>query len=189
MLLPVRYSQGSPLSCPPNFMPCGDGMNRVNQSRFRFTLRNLLLWVTLLSVAIACFRLSLAGSNGWLVGYPRMLLFSAALLLMTIVVGAPMRRLSRHLVWPFAAAFCLIIATTGFLIWYTESFMPIFIERGVADPGQITLKKLSVDAQHIIVIKYDVSDLPNCENTGHLLPWRDGYRSLSDDYLATRPGR
>ena len=156
-------------------------MNCANQSRFRFTLRNLLLWIALLSVAIACFRLSLAGSKGWLVGYSRTLLFAVALLLMTILVGIPMRRLGRYWVWPFVIAFCLIIATTGFLIWYAESFIPIFIERGIADPGQVAFKKLSVDAQHIIVIKYDVSDLPNCENTGYLLPWRDGYRSGRDD--------
>jgi hypothetical protein len=164
-------------------------MNRTTQSTLRFSIRDLLLWVALLSVAFACFRLSVAGSNGWLVGYSRTLLFALALLLVTILVGGPMRRLRRFFVWPFVTALCLIIATSGFLIWYVESFVPIFIERGIADAGKIAFKKLSLDSDHIIVIKYDVWDLPNCENTGYLLPWRSGYRSLSDDYFAAKSGQ
>lgn len=112
--------------------------------------------------------------------------FSGGLLIGLFLAGDPIRRIKRSFVWPLAAGSCIVVAATGGLIWYVESFIPIFIEHGIADPGKIRFKKLRWDSERLAVIKYHVWDLPNCENTGFLLPWRDGHRSLSDDYLEGR---
>ena len=73
-----------------------------------------------------------------------------------------------------------------FVAWYVESFKDVFIERGIAERGKISFKSIRLDSGHGLVIKYNISDLPNVENTGYLIPWRSGHRSLSDEYLESR---
>ena len=71
----------------------------------------------------------------------------------------------------------LVAGTCVFLIWYVVSFKSVFIERGIADQGKIGFSKIRFDPDCLLIIKYDVWDLPDCENTGFLMPWRDGYRT------------
>jgi hypothetical protein len=161
-------------------------MNSKCAPTFRFTISYMVFWVGVCNVAMACFKISLAGGSGWVVGYSKCILFTIASLLVVVLLGDPLRRIKRLFFWPLITALCLIVAASGVLFWYIESFKPILIERGIADPGKIAFKKLTLDPRHLIVVKYHVRDLPNCENTAYLTPWRDGYRSLSDDYLQSR---
>ena len=153
-------------------------------NRRQFSVAYLLSWIAIFAFTIACLQFTLRGTHGWLIGYPNVIIFSVAILLATILICDPIRRLIRWSSRFYIVAFCLVVASTGGLIAYAQSFVPILIERGIAEPDKIAFKKLTLSKHGLIEIKYDVWDLPDCEITAFVIPWRDAGRSLSDDYLS-----
>lgn len=144
----------------------------------------MLAWIGVCSAALMCFRGSLAGGHGDVVGYPKVFLFALAVLLVAVLIVEPIRRVERAAVWIFVGSLCLISSGTGFLYWYSESFIPILVDRGHAEPGKISFKKIAFFDNKMVVIKYRVSDRPDIECAGYLLPWRDAEQRYSDDYIS-----
>ena len=163
-----------------------------NRKNPNFSLSYMFVWVAIISVATACLSASLGGGNGWLVGYRALTLFALGLLLATISIFDPLRRVYAFFFWPFMASVLSICIGFGFIIWYIHSFIPIFLERGIAEPNKIAFRKMCFSKTNLVVIKYDVWELsywdfPVIGNTAFLTPWRDAYQSGGDHYLNT-PG-
>ena len=156
----------------------------VLPNRCQFSVAYLLLWIAIFAFTIACFQFSLRGSQGWLVGYPNVIVFSIAILLAATLICDPIRRMIRWSTRFYIVVFGLVVASTAGLIGYVESFVPILVERGIAHHDKIAFKKLTLSKRGVIEIKYDVWDLPDIEITAFLVPWRYAHRSISDDYLS-----
>ena len=83
-----------------------------------------------------------------------MILFSLGVLLTVIVIGDPIRRVIHILLWPMVATVLVVCVCSAFLLWYINSSIPIFVEQGLAEPGQVAFKKLRIDKSYMITLKY-----------------------------------
>lgn len=137
----------------------------TKEKKIRFSLSYLLTWIAACAVAVACFTTSLLGGNGWLVGYRGLILFSLGVLLAVFLIGDPLRRVVRILVWPMIATALAVCVSLAFLLWYINSFVPILVEQGLAEPGEIAFKKLRLDSDNMIILKYHVARPRDCEIT------------------------
>ena len=146
-----------------------------DEKTIRFSLLYMLTWIAGFSATIGLFTASLSGGKGWLVGYTAVFLFSLGVFLTVFLIGDPIRRMIRIVRWPMVATALAVCICFAFLVWSINSSIPVFIEQGLTEPGKIAFKKLGVDTDYTIIVKYHVSDPPDCEITRYLLHEQSGH--------------
>jgi len=96
------------------------------------------------------------------------------------------RKPSRGLLAPTAIVLLFLIvlslAVVGLLALYVEHAKKVMVQRGIAEPDQLRLSQVSLNASHGVVFKMDAADRPTTEVTLHLWPWQDGTVAFKREY-------
>lgn len=135
-----------------------------DKQRTCFTLSYLMMWIAGLSASIALISVPLVDGNGWLIGYSAIYSFALGAVLLACVIGDPTRKTLRLGYWTLIVVACSLCIVFAGLIWTSNSNIPVFVEQGLSQPGQIKFKKMGIDSGGV-VFKYHVADLPDCEIT------------------------
>lgn len=79
------------------------------------------------------------------------------------------------------ALLTLSLVLVGLGAIYVEYGKRILVRRGIAQPDQLKLRRVSLDSEHLLEFTFDALDSPATETKLYLKPWLDGF-------VAFKPG-
>jgi len=80
------------------------------------------------------------------------------------------------------ALLAAVLVFASLLTLYVEYGKRVLVQRGLAEPGQLRLRSVSMDLEHVFEFKLDTLGSPSTEATLHLVPWLDGYVAFKPEY-------
>lgn len=77
-------------------------------------------------------------------------------------------------------AVVLVLATL--LTLYVEYGKRVMVQRGLAHPGRLRLRSVSMNLENVFEFKLDSLDSPSTEATLRLVPWLDAFVSFKPEH-------